>query len=514
MLRRIGAGLVPTQLWLDHWKALNIAMDVTIDGRTWVLSDSIGSGGFGRVYIASCEGEEAVIKLVPKDPGAQRELLLAGDLSGVPNVVPVYRVGDAGDSWSILMPRAEQSLRDYLLAIGGPVNLGGALPIMQDIAQALVSLQKVGVVHRDLKPENVLLLAGHWCLTDFGISRYAEATTAADTRKYSMTRPYAAPEQWRSERTTSATDVYAFGVVAFELLAGRWPFQGPDFRDQHLHHVPPELPDAAGGRLNTLIDECLAKAPEARPTPSRLAARLQLQMENELPAGEAMQALRKAHQEHVTRAMTVAREKEESQSKEEWRVELFNAAQHSYSRIGSRLDKFIRSAVPELPAGWPLRLGHAELSLSDPVRSGTRDGYYTSYYRDHIDVVAHAHISVTQSNYWYRGRSHALWFCDAETEGEYGWFETAFIGPRRPDELEPFAANPDDYTGLVRELNTRGSLQVCWPFTLISGPALDEFIERWAEWFADASLGNLRHPLLMSRMEVEGTWRLAPGWDK
>lgn len=183
-------------------------MDVIIDGRTWTLGDSIGSGGFGRVYVAASGDDEAVVKLVPKDPGAQRELLLANDLSGVPNV-------------------------------GGPLEQDLVLPILLDVAQALVSLEKNGVVHRDLKPDNILLLDGHWCLTDFGISRYAKATTAAETRKYFMTNQYAAPDQWRAGRATSATDVYAFGITAYELFTGGRPFSGPDFRGQHLHDTPP-----------------------------------------------------------------------------------------------------------------------------------------------------------------------------------------------------------------------------------------------------------------------------------
>ena len=84
------------------------------------------------------------------------------------------------------------------------------------------------MVHRDLKPENVLFLDGHWCVADFGISRYAEASTAPDTRKYALTPAYAAPERWRNEHATSATDVYSLGVIAFELLTGARPFPGPD----------------------------------------------------------------------------------------------------------------------------------------------------------------------------------------------------------------------------------------------------------------------------------------------
>jgi serine/threonine protein kinase len=227
-------------------------------------------------------------KLAPKDSGAQRELLLAGNLSGVPNVVPVLGVGDAGDSWAILMARAAQSLRDLLGSVGGwPLDQDLALPILLDVAHALVSLEKNGVVHRDLKPDNILLLDGHWCLTDFGISRYAEATTAVDTRKYSMTKPYTAPEQWREERATWAADVYAFGITAYELLTGGWPFNGPDFRSQHLHEGPPSLSATIGNPLRSIIDECLIKAAQARPTPERLLARLQAQTAAEAPSGGA-----------------------------------------------------------------------------------------------------------------------------------------------------------------------------------------------------------------------------------
>jgi serine/threonine-protein kinase len=89
-----------------------------------------------------------------------------------------------------------------------------------------------------------LLLNGRWCLADFGISRYAEATTAPDTRKYAMTAPYAAPEQWQFERATAATDIYALGVIGYEMLAGARPIAGPSpeqYREQHLQQTPPQL---------------------------------------------------------------------------------------------------------------------------------------------------------------------------------------------------------------------------------------------------------------------------------
>lgn len=242
--------------------------------QEWVIGEQIGDGGFGRVYAAKSADREAVAKLVPKVPGAERELLFE-DLAGVPNVVPIIDSGETKDAWVLIMPKAETSLRQHQVDAGGPLEAAEALGILTDIACALVGLDG-RVVHRDLKPENVLLLDGHWCLADFGISRYAEATTAPDTRKYALTPPYAAPERWRFERATIATDVYAVGAIAYELLSGSLPFGGPmdyDFREQHLHGMPKPLDYLPAG-LGALIDECLYKAPEARPGPSDLLARL------------------------------------------------------------------------------------------------------------------------------------------------------------------------------------------------------------------------------------------------
>lgn len=135
---------------------------------------------------------------------------------------------------------------DDRLAVGGVDGEVVAVGVVayQHIAATLVDLDG-RVVHRDLKPENVLLHGGHRCLADFGISRYAEATTAPDTRKYAMSPPYAAPEQWRFERAGTPADAYAFGVMAYELLSGSLPFTGPDFRDQHLNKVPEPLTAAS-----------------------------------------------------------------------------------------------------------------------------------------------------------------------------------------------------------------------------------------------------------------------------
>ena len=170
--------------------------------QEWHIGEELNAGGFGRVYLGcSADGDEVVIKLVPKVPGAGREILFE-DLDGVPNVVPVLDRGEWQDFWALVMPRAQKSLREYLVENMERLSVADTVQVLSDITQALVAIEG-RIVHRDIKPDNILLLDGQWCLADFGISRYAEATTAPDTRKFAMSPPYASPEPWRCAQTTT-----------------------------------------------------------------------------------------------------------------------------------------------------------------------------------------------------------------------------------------------------------------------------------------------------------------------
>lgn len=249
-----GTGRKPAVVEPDLLALLLTVDGVKIQGReVWTLSERLGGGGFGQVFRAvSDDGQLAAAKLVPKAPGAERELLFE-QLSDVPNVVPIIDTAETVDAWALVMPLAERSLADEI-AQRGPLPLDQALVVLIDIATALAALEGI-VVHRDLKPQNVLLLAGRWCLADFGIARYAEASTAPDTRKFAMSMPYPAPERWRGERATAAADVYSLGVMAHVVLAGVLPFSGPsdhEFREQHLHADPPPLAQPRRARLGRL----------------------------------------------------------------------------------------------------------------------------------------------------------------------------------------------------------------------------------------------------------------------
>jgi eukaryotic-like serine/threonine-protein kinase len=242
--------------------------------QRWSLGSQIGMGGFGRVFEAvGDDGRVAAAKLIPKQPGADRELLFV-DLTGIRHVVPIIDSGEWNDYWVLVMPLATKSMRAHLdeRKSSPPEE---TVAILSDIAMALTDLHGK-VVHRDIKPENVLLLNGQWCLSDFGIARYAEASTASDTQKWAWTAAYNPPERWRDERATSASDIYSLGVMAFEMLMGHRPFPGPDipdFRSEHLTQDPPLL-TGCPPLLASLVTECLFKAPEVRPTAANLLARL------------------------------------------------------------------------------------------------------------------------------------------------------------------------------------------------------------------------------------------------
>ena len=302
-------------------------------GRQWIIGDQLGSDGFGRVYLArSGDGVDAVVKLIQKDAGAERELLFE-ELKDVPNVIPILDRGEWGHYWVIVMPRAGKSLRDYLRENIEHLSLSDTIKVLSDVTAALVAMEN-RVVHRDIKPENILLLDGCWCLADFGISKYAEATTAPDTRKYHMTPPYAAPEQWRWEQATNATDVYAMGVVAYEVLGGMRPFKGPDYRHQHLHENPAAI-QGVPPKLQSIIAECLYKNPQARPRPQNLLERLRTVLN---PASEAGRKLQQANEIVVHERAEQACQKSVEKSKEDRRIELCDAAEKSLDRIVQLLD--------------------------------------------------------------------------------------------------------------------------------------------------------------------------------
>lgn len=477
--------------------------------QEWELGAPLGDpGGFGRVFEAHSDaGTSAAVKLIPKSPGAERELLFDG--RGVQNVVPIIDSGEYEDSWAIVMPRAERSLRQHLKQSGGMLPLGDCISVMTDIAVALAALDG-NIVHRDLKPENVLLLDGHWCLADFGLARYAEAVTASQTWKLAGTSPYVAPERWRLQRATIASDIYSLGIMAYEMITGDVPFGGPDFQDQHLNTNPPRL-SAVPALFGAMVEECLIKAPQARPTPENVVSRLQRIGQSPLVGGLA--ALAEANRSEAARRAENETRASRDRTEEERRRELFAAAK---SRL-ERISEVFLTALTEVAStgdvrhtgkeGWIFTLGDATLELAAAESITTK--MWQAGSTSPFDVVAFSTISlrIPSNRMGYGGRSHALWFCDAKAFEQYRWFETAFMTIfGQGGSLAPYALAPGSAAraAIGPGLHTE---QVAWPFLQLDVAELDEFIGRWADWLAKASKGQLGYPGQLPERNPIGSWR-------
>jgi serine/threonine-protein kinase len=156
--------------------------------------------------------------------------------------------------------------------------------------------------------------------------------------------------------------------------------------------------------------------------------------------------------------------------------------------------------------GWSVRLGHAQLRVFPPTRCNGQEAGQ----RIPFDIIACTDVElvVPPDTYGYAGRSHAMWFCDAQEAGRYSWFETAFmIQPlmARQTNRDPFSLRPGGEAGEAIGPGV-GAYQVAWPFTKLDDASLEAFIGRWAGWFADAADGHLHRPSLPEGT-TQGSWR-------
>lgn len=448
----------------------------------WDSNTPIGSGGFGKVYAAFGPGtDQLAAKVVPKAEGATREQLIAHDAPTSSHVVPILYVEETPDSFVLYMPRADYSLRQK---INAGVSAGDAIVILTDLAEALSVIAPV-VVHRDIKPENVLYLNGAWALCDFGIARYADAATASDTRKYSFTAEYAAPEQWRHEHATAATDVYAFGIIAYELLSGQRPFAGPSdvLRDQHLNVVPDLLPGSR--KLSWIVSESLGKAPGSRPAAGNLVDRIRRAGQEAATRGGSALA---AAQSAVLQARSAEQAAAESDRTERERREaLLDSCRRGYASLTEELIEFISDSAPATEVtrsqagGATLALGQAHLMIS-----GLSD--FPGSESSPFDVIAHGQIRL-ENNSRSRSRSHSLYFADFESEHSYSWFELGFMRGMGADfENDPHAADPGQGLGAFQ--GVFGGMQLGYGVVPLDIGDLGTFIDFWAERFGQAASGQ------------------------
>jgi serine/threonine protein kinase/dipeptidyl aminopeptidase/acylaminoacyl peptidase len=258
------------------------------------LTRELGRGGMATVYLAHDlkHGRDVAVKVLhPALASALgperflREIEIAAQIHH-PHIVPLYDSGAAGGSLYYVMPyEAGLSVRQRL-ARDGPLPLQDAMLILRDVCDALAHAHDCGIIHRDIKPDNVLLSGSHALVTDFGVAiAPSDATgrtamTAAGVRI--GTPAYMAPEQIAADPCIDhRADIYAVGVLAYELLAGRPPFpvgEPQDMLSAHLTQAPvpirthrADVPEP----LAELVMKCLEKQPADRwQTAAELVQRL------------------------------------------------------------------------------------------------------------------------------------------------------------------------------------------------------------------------------------------------
>jgi serine/threonine-protein kinase len=200
----------------------------------------------------------------------RRELRLARRISH-PNVVRTHDIGEARGCRFITMEYVDGLSLAQLLARAGRLPVAATVALGKQLCRALASVHALGIIHRDLKPQNVLLTPeGDVKLTDFGVADLADPTSASSAPAVG-TPPYMAPEQLLGESLDRRVDIYALGVVLYESLTGRLPFDAatPGVLVARALGGPPPAPREIAPdipqRLSRLVLSALAARREDRP---------------------------------------------------------------------------------------------------------------------------------------------------------------------------------------------------------------------------------------------------------
>ncbi|MDQ8165077.1 MAG: serine/threonine-protein kinase, partial [Gemmatimonadota bacterium] len=256
-------------------------------GSAYTLERELGGGGMSRVFVAeeTALRRKVVVKVLPPELTAgvnverfNREILLAAKLQH-PHIVPVLTAGETNGLPYYTMPLVEGESLRARLSRGGALGITEVLSLLKDVARALAYAHERGIVHRDIKPDNVLITGGSATVTDFGIAKAISASrTQASGETLTQvgtsigTPTYMSPEQASGDPDTDhRADLYSFGCMAYELLAGRPPFVESAPRRLLAAHMGEKPRPVTEFRADTppmlaeLVMRCLAKEADDRP---------------------------------------------------------------------------------------------------------------------------------------------------------------------------------------------------------------------------------------------------------
>jgi len=258
----------------------SVALTTDILPPRYRQPQQIGRGGMGDIYRAtdSVLGRDVAIKVLAErysedDAVRQRftrEALAAARLSGEPNIVTIFDVGEHAGRPYIVMEYLGGGSLDEVLRQGGAQSPQRVFTWLEQAGRALDTAHAHGVVHRDVKPANLLLdRERNVHVADFGIASAAGMDSLTMTGTVLGTAGYLSPEQAQGERATPASDRYALAVVAFELLTGARPFSADSPTAEAAAHVNAPVPSVSGRsglprELDRVFERALAKDPAQR----------------------------------------------------------------------------------------------------------------------------------------------------------------------------------------------------------------------------------------------------------
>jgi tRNA A-37 threonylcarbamoyl transferase component Bud32 len=298
---------------------LRKAESLEVLGDRYLLQEPIGRGGMATIYRSWDLNMERVvaIKVLHEVYNTDAKFVARFQLEAKaastlqhPHIVQVYDYGQTSGTYYIVMEFVEGiNLRRYLRGHGGVLDSNRAVIIAHDVALGLGAAHRRAIVHRDVKPQNILVSRdGSIKLTDFGIvSVYTEnnARRLTTTGMTLGTVQYYAPEQAQGQIVSPAADVYSLGIVIYEMLAGRTPFDGNSLVAVAMQHIqdapipPGRFNPTIPAPLESIILRCLEKAPQAR---FRDGSQLKPHLHN-LDARQCSQPLLSSHLARLTVAV-------------------------------------------------------------------------------------------------------------------------------------------------------------------------------------------------------------------
>lgn len=231
-------------------------MKTMLEGRLlserYLIEKTIGGGGMANVYLAkdTILHRDVAIKVLRLEYANDKEFITRFDREAQaatslshPNIVNIYDVGEEDHILYMVMEYVDGlTLKEYIQRYG-PINVHEAIDIMKQVTSAIAHAHANNLVHRDIKPQNILIdTYGNVKVTDFGIATALSATALTQTNSILGSVHYLSPEQARGGMATKLSDIYSLGIVLFELLTGRIPFNGQSAVSIALKHLQEKTP--------------------------------------------------------------------------------------------------------------------------------------------------------------------------------------------------------------------------------------------------------------------------------